>query len=347
MFCKNLVKASKKNFYGFCNKKGENMINYLQLTRNLRKYAPRVEPKSATYIFNPKGIYDFKQMNKEIAEALSDTFNGIEYPVLELSLKRGKGTVRIKDGYKEVSTDNFVLLEGVNVEDYLPETDGCVKKLIYDKDGIKEIGKHYGLLAELLKKFTFGLKKPQLEMWVKYRTKYMIGNIVLKDEDRVVSKGYFSKENNGQEKFHFTNDNELITGYNLGKDERSKKYQRLPMELLKRLWILDERAKYIMKKQYGIGCSPKYSKQIALKMKVTGSRIREIVGESKTLMKLANTYIPELKADLDDLGHILTDEERYRIFKYHSSIDINSAETKIIKYKNKNWLNQKNLSRNI
>ena len=178
-------------------------------------------------------------------------------------------------------------------------------------------------------------------MWVKYRTKYMIGNIVLKDEDRVVSKGYFSKENNGQEKFHFTNDNELITGYNLGKDERSKKYQRLPMELLKRLWILDERAKYIMKKQYGIGCSPKYSKQIALKMKVTGSRIREIVGESKTLMKFANTYIQELKADLDDLGHILTDEERYRIFKYHSSIDINSAETKIIKYKNRNWLNQK------
>ena len=44
------------------------MINYLQLGRNLRRFAPKVEPKSATYVFNPKGIYDFKQTNADVKE---------------------------------------------------------------------------------------------------------------------------------------------------------------------------------------------------------------------------------------------------------------------------------------
>ena len=99
--------------------------------------------------------------------------------------------------------------------------------------------------------------------------------------------------------------------------------------------MLDKRAKDIMKKYFGVGCSPKTSNQIAKNMDITGARVREIVCESKAYMKDADTYNPDLKADLDELGHILSDEERYKIYKDKSSIDVNKAEIKIIKFNKK------------
>ena len=314
-------------------------MNYLQLTRNLRRFAPRVEPKFATYIFNPKGIYDFKQKNALVEEALQDTFRGVEYPVLEFSVKKGsKCMVKIKDGYEELSNDSFVLKDGANMEDFLPQTDGCIKKLTYDKNGIQNIGQQYNLLQQLLNELISGLKQPELELWFKERMNFSIGNLVLKDGDKIITRGYFSKEKNRlnpAEKYHFMNEHKLITGYCYGKDAFVKTFPRLSEMLEKRIWLLDKRAKDIIKKQYGIGCSPKTSKQIASDLKVTDSRVREIVVESKLKMKAAKTFIPELNADLDNLGHILTDEERYRIYNKRSSIDINQAEIKIIKHNQK------------
>ena len=315
------------------------MINYLQLGRNLQKYAPRVEAKYATYIFNPKGVYDFRQVNPNLNNALIDTFRDVAYPVLEISTKKSgttKGVITVKDGYKEVSNDTFVLGKGVNIEDFLPETDGCMKKLTYDREGIEKIGEQYDLLQKFLSELTSGLKNPKLEMWFKDRNKYSIGNIILKDGDKVVVRGYYSKEKKDVkpiEKYHFISEHELSTGFGYGKDRYSKKNSRLPEFLVKRLWLLDKRSKNILKKYYGIGCSPKNSTELGGKWKITPSRIREIIVESKILMKNAKTYMHELRADLDELGHILSDEERYKIFKDGSSVDINRAETKMIKYK--------------
>ena len=86
------------------------MINYLQLGRNLRRFSPKVEPKTAAYIFNPKGIYDFKQMNPEVKEALDEAFNGVRYPVMEINAKKSgslKGAIVLKDGRDEFSGDTF------------------------------------------------------------------------------------------------------------------------------------------------------------------------------------------------------------------------------------------------
>ena len=323
------------------------MINYLQLGRNLQKYAPRVEAKCATYIFNPKGVYDFKQVNPVIKEALTDTFRDVTYPVLEISTKKSgttKGVITVKEGYDEVSKDTFVLSEGVSIEDFLAETDGCMKKLTYDKEGIEKIGEQYDLLRKFLTELTAGLKNPKLEMWFKDRNKYSIGNIILKDGDRIIMRGYYSKEKKDVkpiEKFHFINEHELSTGFGYGKDVYGKKYSRLPEFLTKRLWLLEGRSKSILQKYYGIGCSPKNSIELGKKWKISASRIREIIVESKAIMKNAKTYLHELRADLDELGHILSDEERYKIYKKGSSIDINKAETKIIKYKQKKQINKK------
>ena len=96
------------------------MVNYLQLGRNLRRFAQRAEAQSATYIYNAKGIYDFKKMNPQIKEELTNTFRGVDNPVLEISVKKAKrpaGVITVKDGEKELSADTFVLNEGENVED--------------------------------------------------------------------------------------------------------------------------------------------------------------------------------------------------------------------------------------
>ena len=110
------------------------MINYLQLGRNLRKFVPRVPADSATYIYKSKGIYDFKQLNPKINEALTNSLKDINNPFLEIHVKSKKhpiGTITIKDGCEEVSQDTFRLQAGENIEHYLPETDGCLKKLIF------------------------------------------------------------------------------------------------------------------------------------------------------------------------------------------------------------------------
>lgn len=315
------------------------MINYLQLSRNLRRFAPRVEAKKATYIYNSKGIYDFKKKSPELNEALTDTYRGVNNPVLEITVKKTKnpiGIISIKDGETELSQDMFALKEGEKVEDFLPATDGCIKKLIFDKKGIAEIAKQYDLLKKLLIEITSGLQNPSLEFWYKSKSKYSIGNIVLRDGEKVITKGYFSKTNNKAvpvEKFHFINDQELISGYNIRKDTYSKKSARLPQKILKRLWMLDERAKSMVKERYGVDCSPKTPEQIAKHWNLTGSRVRGILNDSRSEMETANTYNIELKSDLDNLGYILSDSERYNIYRTGSSVDINKAEYKIIKHK--------------
>ena len=315
------------------------MINYLQLGRNLRKFVPRVPADSATYIYNSKGIYDFKQLNPKINEALTNSLKDINNPFLEIHVKNKKhpiGTITIKDGCEEVSQDTFRLQAGENIEDYLPETDGCLKKLIFNKKGIAEIGKQYDLLKKFLEELTLNLKKPKLEFWMKEKSKYTIGNVVLKDGDTVITRGYFSKTNNEKtpiEKFHFINEHELISGYGFLKDRFSKINKRLPKKLVKRLWMLDERAKSMVKKKYGIGCSPKTSDEIAKEWNLTGARVRDILKTVRIEMELADTYNKQLNHDLDNLSNILSEKERYDIYRTGSSVDINKAEYKIIKHK--------------
>ena len=195
------------------------MINYLQLGRNLRRFSSRVEPKAATYVFNPKGIYDFKQINPEVNDALTEAFKDAQYPVLELSVKKSgtsKGLIVLKDGYDEFSHDTFTLDEGESIENFLPETDGCLKKMTYDKNGISELRKQYFLLDKFLKELTENLKNPVLELWFKDRSKYSIGNLVLKDGDKTIVNGYFSKDksSNPIEKYHFINDKEFFIASN-------------------------------------------------------------------------------------------------------------------------------------
>jgi len=314
------------------------MINYLQLGRNLRKYAPRVEAKTTTYIYNARGIYDFKKLNPKVEEELTNSFRGVDVPILEISIQKSKhpiGTITIKDGEQELSQDTFVLNTEENIESFLPKTNGCLKKATYDKNEIEEIGEQYGLLKKFLSEMINKLKNPKLDLWLKDRPKYSIGNMVLRDGNKIITRGYFSRTNNLAvpiEKFHFINEQELITGYGIKKDIFCKKFERLPQNLKRRLWIFDERTKNIIKKRYGVGCSPKTPEQIAKECNLTGARIRGILNLSRKEMETANTFNSELNVDLDNLGYLLSEQERYNILKKGSSVDINSAETKIIKH---------------
>ena len=312
------------------------MINYLQLGRGLRRFTPKVEAKTSTYVYNAKGIYDFKQMSPEINEALTRSFDGIENPFLEITVTRSKhpvGVIRIKDGNEEVSMDTFVLNEGENIENYLPKTDGCIKKLLFDRKGIAELGKKYKLLGTYLQELTANMQKPTLEFWIKDKSRFSIGSMTLSDTGERIVNGYFSKTKDTKtpiEKFHFTNRDERVSGYGKARDMHRKKINLLPQKWLKRLWILDERAKDIIKRRYGIGCSPQDSDTIAKFWNLTGARIRGIIKHSRAVMENTDSYVHDLGADLDNLGEYLSEQERYQILKKKSSFDINQAKYKII-----------------
>ena len=315
------------------------MINYLQFGRNLRKFVPKAEAKSATYIYNAKGIYDFKQMNPELKEQLTNSFRGVDNPILEISVQNARnprGVIRVKDGKNELSTDTFILEEGTNVEEFLPQTNGCLKTMFFDKEGIAKICEKCGMLAKFLNQILLDVKEPRMEFWIKDRNKYTIGNVVLRDGDRELLRGYFSKpKNTGNliEKFHFKSEDKLITGHGTLKDMRKDENERLPEKLLKRLWMLDERAKSMFKSRYGVGCSPMSARNIAKQWHISSARVRGILQLCRQEMESANTFSKELGLDLDNIGNILSDKERYNVYRHGSSYDINMAAYKIHKQK--------------
>ena len=315
------------------------MIDYLKLGRNLHRFAPRVQAKSRTFIYNSRGIYDFKQMNPNIEEALNNSFRGVDKPVLELSVKNSRkrvGKITLKDGIEKISEDDFVLNKDTNLEEFLPKTDGCWEKLEYDSNGINDISEQNSILGKLIPKFIQGLKEPNLELILGKKHNFAICKIVLKDGNKIVSNGYYSKSEKSKtlgEKIHFWNKDKLITGFGDIRNSFCKPFERLNEELRKRLWILDDRAKKMIKTRYGIECSPKSPDTIAKMWNLTGARIRGIINDSKKEMTEANTFCTELNADLNDLGHILSDNERYNLYHRGSSVDINKAEEKIINYK--------------
>ena len=315
------------------------MINYLQLGRNLRKFVPKTEATSATYIYNAKGIYDFKQMKPEIAEELTNSFRGVDNPVLEISVKKAKhpaGIIKVKDGEKELSTDTFVLEEGTNAEEFLPQTNGCLKTMFFDDAGISRICEKCGLLGKFLNEMLAGVNKPRMEFWIKARNKYTIGNVVLRDGKKEILRGYFSKANNmGKpiEKFHFKSEDKLITGHGTLTDMRKDENEVLPEKLRKRLWMLDDRSKSMLMSRYGIECSPVSAKAIAKQWNLTSARVRGIIQLCRQEMETANTYSKELGSDLDNLGNVLSDKERYNVYRHGSSYDINMAVYKIKKQK--------------
>ena len=315
------------------------MIDYLKLGRNLQKFAPRVKAKTRTLIYNAKGIYDFKQMSPEIETALNNSLRDVEKPVLELSIKqsnRNLGTITIRDGQENISQDTFILKENTNIDEFLPKTDGCMEKLEYDKNCILQICQQNSLLKKLLPEFIKGLKNPKLELIFGKKRDFSICNIILKDGEKTITSGYFSKSDKNKilgEKIHFINENELITGLGDIRNSFCRQFERLNKALQKRLWLLDDRAKSIIKRRYGVNCSPQTSDSIAEKWNLTGARVRGIINESKKIMSEADTYCPELKVDLDNMGHILDDTERFNVYHRGSSIDINQAEEKIIRYK--------------
>ena len=314
------------------------MINYLQLGRNIRKYAPRVEAKTTTYIYNAKGIYDFKQMNSQIAEELTNTFRDVENPVLEISVTKSShpiGVIRVKDGEQELSQDTFVLNSNKNIDEYLPNTDGCLKKMRFDKEGIEQLVAKSELLGRFLKEAIAGLKKPNLEYWIKDRSKYDIGNIILRDGEKEIINGYFSRTKNENlpiDKFHFKDGKSYTSGYGFQSEAFIKIYECLPKKLQQRLWMLDERSKNIMKRRYGIGCSPKGANYIAKEWNITASRVREIISQCRAEMENANTFNMKLNRDLDSLGYVLSDDERYRIYRNNSILDMHNASYKIKRY---------------
>ena len=146
------------------------MINYLQLGRNIRKYAPRVEAKTTTYIYNAKGIYDFKQMNSQIAEELTNTFRGAENPVLEISVTKSShpiGVIRVKDGEQELSQDTFVLNSNKNIGDLGPQPFrhrlySDPQEMPKDNEKLQPIRRHSNInVTNLQSKLTYPPKKEQ------------------------------------------------------------------------------------------------------------------------------------------------------------------------------------------
>ena len=311
------------------------MINYLQLGRNLIRFAPRVKAKTSTFVYDAKGIHAFKQKSPELSEALTNTYRGINDPILEISVCKSKhdiGLITVKDGKESLSQDSFVIYAG-EIEDFLPDTSGCIKTFEYDKEGIIQISKQNSLLKKLIPEFIKGIAKPKLKLTIADKNKYSLCKIDLKNGNDDVINGFYSKSNNCEkyhEKIHFNSKEEMIRACGNTHIKTVKCSQRLSKKLIKRLWMLDERTKMIMKMKFGIDRVPMRTKEVAKKLNLSGARIRDIINKTKEMMENANTYVQELHSNLDELGHILSDKERYDIYHNKSSIDINNAEKKII-----------------
>ena len=276
------------------------MINYLQLGRNLIRFAPRVKAKTSTFVYDAKGIHAFKQKSPELSEALTNTYRGINDPILEISVCKSKhdiGLITVKDGKESLSQDSFVIYAG-EIEDFLPDTSGCIKTFEYDKEGIIQISKQNSLLKKLIPEFIKGIAKPKLKLTIADKNKYSLCKIDLKNGNDDVINGFYSKSNNSEkyhEKIHFNSKEEMIRACGNTHIKTVK-------------------------------CSQRLSK----KLNLSGARIRDIINKTKEMMENANTYVQELHSNLDELGHILSDKERYDIYHNKSSIDINNAEKKII-----------------
>jgi len=315
------------------------MIDYLKLGRNLYRFAPRVKAKTTTFVYNNKGIEQFKQKSPELMEELNNSFRGVDKPVLELSFRTSKhdiGEIVIKDGNEELSKDNFVLIQNQQVTQFLPQTDGYMKKIEFDKDGIMKIAQQNEQLKKVIPDFVAGLIKPKLELIISNRKNFSICKITLKEGDKVIEQGFYSRTHKSKtlnEKIHFKNERESTIGFGDVKNSFIRQFKRLDKKLLRRLWLLDTRTKEMVKAKYGIGCSPKETGTIADYWGLTGSRIRGLIREAKKKMYEANTYCPELREDLDNLDYVLDDKERYKLYhKRDFQVGIEEAKEKIREY---------------
>ncbi len=312
------------------------MLDYLKLGRNLYKFSPRVKAKTTTFIYNKNGIDQFKKKSIELEDALCSSFRNVKIPMLELSFKDSKpsiGEIVLRDGKEEISRDNFVLLNKRDVKDFTPEADEYMKKMKFDKNGISAITQQNEQLKKILPEFVKDIKSPILELIIGKKKDFSICKIILKDGNKLVNQGFYSKSNNNQgEKIHFFNDKEIITGFGDVRNSVLKQFERLDKKLLKRLWLLDKRSKMMIKSRYGIDCSPKNISALADEWGLTDSRIRGIIIAAKKKMYDADTYSPAIREDLDNLGHILNDRERYSLYHRGNKTEIEDALYKIRKY---------------
>ena len=306
------------------------MVAFNKIGQNIAQYTCGLG-KNKSVSYNSNALKELSGVNSKYKEVLDDVFMLSDNPSLSITAKDGIRHARINISGSEfgeqVFEREFVLPKGTDISTYLPQVSGAKTKVVLDNKDIIKLTSDDNEFGKYIANYVSGSKNPSLEISTKDAKNYSISTFVLKDGDEVLTQGAYSisKDANGNDvvKYHFSNNDEISTGFKTSDVSKSKKVPYMKPNRKEQVAFLSEfllngREAEILKKYFGIGTPQKSLAQIGDSLFLTKQRCRQILDRALEKLEGKTTYSPELKIDLRKLkpSEFLTETEKSEYRQY-------------------------------